>query len=1316
MKNNIKRVLLLVAVLTAAMMCLAFSASALEESGQCGENVYWNYNDSTGELVISGTGTMKNYSYFTQTPFYRANIRSIIIEEGVTSIGEWIFAKQSSLTSIIIPDSVTSIGYCAFEGCSGITDITLPNSITTIRSSTFSGCSSLSSITIPDNVTEIYSYAFGDCLSLSNISISDSVTLIGEDAFYNTAYYNNSSNWENQALYIGDYLIAFKDTVSSYDVKQGTKIIACSAFENCVNLNSVTIPNSVILIGGSAFEGCSNLTSISLPDSIDSIYEYTFAFCSSLKNITIPDSVTHIYEWAFLCCEGITDIIIPDSVIFLGNSAFVECCNLKSIHLSSALKCIEEQTFMGCRNLESVVFPDSIIKIGYNAFIDCSNIKTLYFGDSVNHIDENAFDLCNNISDIYYPKDEELWQQIIIKDDNAPLLNANIHFNHKHSNVLIEVVEESTHLKEGWAIYSCECGYSYNGVIPKLEGHTYTSEVTKEATHLVEGEITYTCACGDTYTEAIEKFAGHTYKEAVTEPTCTAKGYTTYTCVCGDTYVDNYTDKLDHEYAAEVAIEPTHLAEGVRMYSCECGSSYTETIEKLSEHNYVSIITTSPTHISEGVRSYICECGDSYTESVEKLPEHIYVTIIDKKPTCTDKGSIKYICECGKEYREQTDALGHQEVIDDAVPPTEKENGLTEGSHCSVCGEVLIAQKVIPSVLQYNGSYYIVNPISSDNINNAITLEHGENYYREYTSNYNSKCWYAKFTIKENSYASIGFTAKYYYDFSIRDENGFIVKDFGSKQKYNGYFPLEAGTYYVVLNNKSYSTNYVLLSYSLFENVYCEREPNDTFTTATPMMFERNYTVFGYDTYNYDHFSFNAKKGQKITVYVYGYEECDPYMTLYHSDRNTSEPISYYIKFDDNKNAYYYEFVSEYEGVYFIKTYSTKSGVYNIELHKKDCTNHNLKTTTTRSSLSKNGSVVSTCLICGYTKTTTIYTPKTFTLSATNYIYDGKAKTPTVTVKDSVGKTLKNGTDYTVSYFGGRTAIGKYTVTVNFKGNYSGSKQLSFTISTKAPSKVVAEQSTSAIKLTWTKCEGATGYRIYYKSGNTWKVAVSTISATSHTFSSLKAGTKYTYAVRPYVQTNSGVVWSDYTECATATKAVKPSKVTAKQTANTITLNWTKCSGATGYRIYYKSGSAWKVAVSSTAATSHTFKNLKAGAKYTFAIQPYIKTNSAVVWSDYTEFTTATKPATVTAKATSPSNGKISLSWNQVNGSEGYQVYYKTGNGSFKLYKTVSAGTKSLSFSNLKSGTQYTFAVRAGIRTSGGNIYGAYKTATVTVK
>lgn len=180
-------------------------------------------------------------------------------------------------------------------------------------------------------------------------------------------------------------------------------------------------------------------------------------------------------------------------------------------------------------------------------------------------------------------------------------------------------------------------------------------------------------------------------------------------------------------------------------------------------------------------------------------------------------------------------------------------------------------------------------------------------------------------------------------------------------------------------------------------------------------------------------------------------------------------------------------------------------------------------------------------------------------------------------------------------------------------------------------------------------------------------------------------------------------------------KPEKISKVSATQTSSTIKLTWSASKGATGYRIYYKSGSSWKVAVSSTTATSHTFKNLKAGARFTFAIRPYIKTNSGVVWASYTSFKASTVPVNPTIKVASPSKGKVTVSWNAVNGADAYQLWYKTGNGSYKLYKTYDS-VKNLTFKNLKSGTKYTFAVRAVIKIDGSNVRSGYKAVAVTVK
>ena len=135
-------------------------------------NLTWKL-DADGTMTISGTGAMKDYDYSAnQSPVYcNSKVKKVVIEDGVTNIGERAFYDCSSLTSITIPDSVTRIGELAFS-CCGLTSITIPSSVTSIGRYAFYKCTGLTSITIPDSVTSIGDSAFSDCNSLKTISLS----------------------------------------------------------------------------------------------------------------------------------------------------------------------------------------------------------------------------------------------------------------------------------------------------------------------------------------------------------------------------------------------------------------------------------------------------------------------------------------------------------------------------------------------------------------------------------------------------------------------------------------------------------------------------------------------------------------------------------------------------------------------------------------------------------------------------------------------------------------------------------------------------------------------------------------------------------------------------------------------------------------------------------------------------------------------------------------------------------------------------------------------------------------------------------------
>jgi hypothetical protein len=146
------------------------------------------YLYENGDLVVSGSGSMEDYEYDKPSPLAtlsnpNTSINKVIIKDGVTTVGDWVFYNCSSLTSVTIPDSVTSIGSSAFSGCSSLASVTIPDSVTSIGSQAFYKCSSLTSITIPDSVTSIGAYTFSGCSSLTSITIGDSVTRIWYSAF-----------------------------------------------------------------------------------------------------------------------------------------------------------------------------------------------------------------------------------------------------------------------------------------------------------------------------------------------------------------------------------------------------------------------------------------------------------------------------------------------------------------------------------------------------------------------------------------------------------------------------------------------------------------------------------------------------------------------------------------------------------------------------------------------------------------------------------------------------------------------------------------------------------------------------------------------------------------------------------------------------------------------------------------------------------------------------------------------------------------------------------------------------------------------------
>ena len=346
-----------------------------DDSGSCGDNVTYTFDATTGTLTISGTGAMTNYTNTSSRPWfsYIDAIKTVVVTNGVTSIGDYAFYGCSGLTSVNIPNSVTAIGYDAFFGCSGLTSITvesgntvydsrencnaiiktstnelvvgckntvIPNSVTSIGNYAFEGCSGLTSITIPNSVTSIGIEAFSGCSGLTSITVESGNTMYDSRENCN-AIIKTSTN---------ELVVGCKNTV----IPNSVTSIGNYAFEGCSGLTSITIPNSVTSIGIEAFSGCSGLTSITIPNSVTTIGNYAFYECSGLTSITIPNSVTSISGYAFYGCSGLTSVTIPNSVTSIFGRAFAGCSGLTSVTIGNCVTSIGDYAFQGCSGLTSV--------------------------------------------------------------------------------------------------------------------------------------------------------------------------------------------------------------------------------------------------------------------------------------------------------------------------------------------------------------------------------------------------------------------------------------------------------------------------------------------------------------------------------------------------------------------------------------------------------------------------------------------------------------------------------------------------------------------------------------------------------------------------------------------------------------------------------------------------------------------------------------------------------------------------------------------------------------------------------------------------
>ena len=576
----------------------AFVVSVVD-SGFCGGNLVWIY-DGEGTLTISGTGSMGNYSS-SDVPWYnyRTLITTVVLESGITRIGNYAFYDCDNLTNISIPDSITRIGNNAFENCTNLTNVTIGKAVTSIGDSAFRDCICMTSISIPDRVTSIGNSSFYNCIGLTYITIPDSVTSIG-----------------------------------SY------------AFQDCTMLTDVTIGNGVTSIGSNVFSGCSSLIRMTIPFvgaervNATSSYQYPFGYLFgttkytggkpttqeyygygsslitsiyyipySLKSVTVTGG--YIPYGAFYNCDNLTDSSIGSGVTEIGSKAFYDCDTLTNITIGSNVSKVGSDAFYDCYKLENVyiadmkawceiafansyanplwyadylylnnnlvtdvIIPDGTTKIGKYAFYYYDNLATVGIPESVTEIGDDAFYSCDNLTDVYYAGTAEQWSQI-----TNTIKNAFVEYNYDLSTL------GHTHSYGKWSVVSPST-FTTNGIQKKV------------------------CSlCGDTVTEGLDLLVGK---------------------------VDHWNIVLEDDYAVNFYLQVSESIESTAKVKISIGNetlSYNiSALEKTGDGYYKITVNISAAQMNDQVIVIVMNSRDigstsaytarEYCDEILANPEH----------------------------------------------------------------------------------------------------------------------------------------------------------------------------------------------------------------------------------------------------------------------------------------------------------------------------------------------------------------------------------------------------------------------------------------------------------------------------------------------------------------------------------------------------------------------------------------------------------------------------------------------------------------------------------------------------------------------